>query len=68
MAADDNDTELELGDLREKIDSLDLEILQRLNERAQCALRVAEVKQAASPDVAPICMPSKVACLSILAC
>ncbi|MFT7246598.1 MAG: chorismate mutase/prephenate dehydratase [Candidatus Azotimanducaceae bacterium] len=62
MAADENDTgtnvgnktELELGELREKIDSLDLEILQRLNERAQCALRVAEVKQAASPDVAPI--------------
>ncbi|MFT4797901.1 MAG: chorismate mutase/prephenate dehydratase [Candidatus Azotimanducaceae bacterium] len=62
MAADENNTknntknkvELELGDLREKIDSLDLEILQRLNERAQCALRVAEVKQAASPDAAPI--------------
>jgi chorismate mutase/prephenate dehydratase len=62
LAADENNTknntknkvELELGDLREKIDSLDLEILQRLNERAQCALRVAEVKQAASPDAAPI--------------
>lgn len=54
MAVDDNNPELELGELREKIDSLDLEILQRLNERAQCALRVAEVKQAASGDVAPV--------------
>ena len=54
MAVDDNNPEQELGELRQKIDSLDLEILQRLNERAQCALRVAEVKQAASGDVAPV--------------
>jgi len=43
-----------LDELREQIDRLDLEILDRLNERARCALEVAEVKQQMSGDVAPI--------------
>lgn len=43
-----------LDELRQKIDALDLEILERLNERASCALEVAEVKQSTSGDIAPI--------------
>lgn len=43
-----------LGELRNRIDALDLEILEKLNERARCALEVAEVKQKDSGDVAPI--------------
>ena len=44
----------QLDQLRQRIDALDSEILGLLNERARCALEVAEVKQAASGDVAPI--------------
>ncbi|MFT7132576.1 MAG: chorismate mutase/prephenate dehydratase [Cyclobacteriaceae bacterium] len=48
------DSDEKLDQLRQRIDSLDNEILVLLNERARCALSVAEVKQAASGDVAPI--------------
>jgi chorismate mutase/prephenate dehydratase len=44
----------ELLKLRERIDQLDEEMLLLLNERAQCALSVAEVKQKQSPDVPPV--------------
>ena len=37
----------QLDQLRQRIDALDSEILDLLNERARCALDVAEVKQAA---------------------
>ena len=40
----------ELGKLRDSIDRIDREILKLLNERAQCALTVAEVKQASALD------------------
>jgi chorismate mutase/prephenate dehydratase len=40
----------ELGKLRDSIDRIDQEILKLLNERAECALRVAEVKQASASD------------------
>ncbi len=43
-----------LDTLRQRIDALALEILELLNERAKCALEVAEVKQQTSGDVAPI--------------
>ncbi len=43
-----------LESLRRRIDEIDLEILQRLNERARCALDVAEVKQRTSGGVAPV--------------
>lgn len=43
-----------LDALRKKIDELDLEILARLNERATCALEVAEVKQQESGGAAPV--------------
>jgi len=39
-----------LGELRQRIDELDEEILARLNERARCALDVAEVKLRESSD------------------
>jgi chorismate mutase / prephenate dehydratase len=38
-------SEQQLKSLRERIDALDEEILKLLNERAQCALSVADVKQ-----------------------
>lgn len=40
--------------LRERIDQLDDEILERLNARAQCALKVAEVKQQESAEAPPV--------------
>ena len=48
------DTGEQLDQLRQRIDALDTAILGLLNERASCALEVAEVKQAASGDAAPI--------------
>lgn len=47
-------THKSLAALRERIDELDIEILQRLNERARCALEVAEVKQRESGGEAPV--------------
>ncbi len=45
----------ELGKLRQQIDRIDEEILALINQRAGCALRVAEVKQAsASAGEAPV--------------
>ncbi len=44
----------DLKALRQRIDALDEDILKLLNERAQCALSVAEVKQQQSPDVTPV--------------
>ena len=43
-----------LEDLRARIDQLDREILEKLNERAGCALEVAEVKLSESGGEAPI--------------
>lgn len=43
-----------LTKLRDRIDTIDAEILKLLNERARCALEVAHVKQKESSDVAPI--------------
>ncbi len=40
----------ELGGLRQRIDALDDELLRLLSQRAQCAQRVAEVKQSAGDD------------------
>jgi chorismate mutase / prephenate dehydratase len=47
-------SQAQLERLRQRIDLLDGEILTLLNERARCALEVAEVKQAASGDAAPV--------------
>ncbi|MEJ2042800.1 MAG: prephenate dehydratase [Reinekea sp.] len=43
-----NESELPL--LRDEIDRLDTEILSLISRRAQCAMRVAEVKTAANPE------------------
>ena len=43
-----------LGELRQKIDQIDADILTLINNRAECALEVAEVKQQESGDVAPV--------------
>ena len=40
--------------MRERIDRLDVEILEKLNERARCALEVAEVKLRESGGKAPV--------------
>ena len=40
--------------LREQIDALDTEILDRLNERARCALEVARTKQDEAADTPPV--------------
>ena len=47
--------EQELGKLRDSIDRIDQEILKLINERAECALRVAEVKQAAATGDEEVC-------------
>ncbi len=47
-------TTTSLEDLRKRIDQLDEEILDKLNERANCALEVAEVKLRDSSGEAPI--------------
>ena len=44
----------QLNALRQKIDGLDEQLLKLINERAQCAQDVAEVKTAANPDEEPI--------------
>ena len=43
-----------LGEHRQKIDQIDADILTLINNRAKCALEVAEVKQQESGDVAPV--------------
>lgn len=47
-------SKLTLDELRVRIDALDDEILERLNERARCALEVAEVKLRESGGEAPV--------------
>lgn len=54
MSDKSNNPEAQLNELRERIDTLDLQILDLINQRAKCALDVADVKQQASGDVAPI--------------
>ena len=49
--SDDND---KLKPLRERIDAIDGELLRLLNERAQCALEVGEVKQGNASDEPPV--------------
>ena len=51
---DEVDPSTGLSDLRDRIDQLDSEILDKLNERARCALAVAEVKQRESDGEAPV--------------
>ncbi len=50
----DESRDNQLAALRSRIDSLDEEILVRLNERAKCALEVADVKERQSPGAAPV--------------
>jgi chorismate mutase/prephenate dehydratase len=50
----DFDKTTSLDDLRARIDQLDTEILQKLNERARCALDVAEVKLRDSDGEVPV--------------
>lgn len=47
-------SKLTLDELRVRIDALDDEILERLNERARCALEVADVKLRESGGEAPV--------------
>lgn len=49
-----DEQENSLQSLRERIDQLDVDILDKLNERARCALEVAEVKLRDSEGEAPI--------------
>lgn len=51
--------EAELGQLRQEIDQLDQEILTLISRRAQCALRVAEVKMQADPEQAVFYRPER---------
>lgn len=44
----DSDTALELGKVREEIDSIDRQMLELISARARCALRVAEIKLAST--------------------
>jgi chorismate mutase/prephenate dehydratase len=44
----------QLAELRQRIDQLDEDILTKLNERASCALEVAEVKKQESEDIEPV--------------
>jgi len=50
----DSDKTTSLSDLRNRIDQLDTEILAKLNERAGCALDVAEVKLRESGGEVPV--------------
>ncbi|MEM9620792.1 MAG: prephenate dehydratase [Pseudomonadota bacterium] len=50
MSTDDN----KLKPLRERIDSIDRQLLALLNERAQCALEVGEIKQGEQSDQPPV--------------
>ena len=50
----ENKPGMSLQSLRERIDALDADILEKLNERARCALEVAEVKLRESGGEAPI--------------
>ncbi|MBL4682211.1 MAG: prephenate dehydratase [Pseudomonadales bacterium] len=54
MTQKNSDDQSQLLVLRDQIDSLDKKILGLVNERAKCALKVAEVKQKFSGDQAPI--------------
>lgn len=51
--------ETDLAALRDQIDRLDIEILERISERANCALKVAEVKMKANPDAAVFYRPER---------
>lgn len=51
--------ESELAQLRDEIDQLDTEILSLISKRAQCALRVAEVKMKADPTQAVFYRPER---------
>ncbi|EAR07753.1 prephenate dehydratase [Reinekea blandensis] len=51
--------ETELLQLRQEIDQLDQEILNLISRRAQCALRVAEVKMKADPGQAVFYRPER---------
>jgi chorismate mutase len=42
---------MELGDWRKRIDTLNLQLLELLNERARCALAIAELKKEKSLPV-----------------
>lgn len=50
MSTDDD----KLGPLRDRIDAIDQQLLKLLNERAQCALEVGEVKQGSASDAPPV--------------
>lgn len=50
---------LDLPALRDEIDRLDGEILERISERARCALKVAEVKLRESPEDAVFYRPER---------
>ncbi len=45
-----SDTPIDLDALRHRIDDLDADILRMINERAECAQHVAQVKSAEDPD------------------
>ena len=51
---DNSNGQDQLGGLRKRIDELDEEKLVRLNERANCALEVAEAKKKESEDAEPV--------------
>ena len=48
------DAEIDLGAVRERIDAIDRELARLLNERAACALRVAEIKSADPEQEQPL--------------
>ena len=54
MSEEKSGTDEQLVELRQRIDDLDREILELLNDRAKCALEVAKVKQQSSGDTAPV--------------
>lgn len=54
-----NPDNLDLAGLRDEIDRLDSEILSLISRRAQCALKVAEVKTKAAQDAAVFYRPER---------
>ena len=49
-----SDDDQRLAPLRDRIDAIDQDLLRLLNERAQCALEVGEIKQGSAAETPPV--------------
>lgn len=59
MSSDNDNDAQALGALRERIDSIDEQLQKLLNERADCALQVGAIKQAAGAESAVYFRPER---------